>query len=150
MSAAISGICSPACRFAHAGYDPTVTNLLALPHDAGEPQIILARERAVGELARAEAPQLDRLHGLADELAHDHLAAAQLDHHAVAAPNRGRGRDDDQGAVAIDRAQRVAGDLQRIGVAVLDRREAELVPAVAVGKAALVEMPAFAGFGEAH
>ncbi len=67
--------------------------------------------------------KLDRLGGAALELLHHHLALAGLDHHAVAAADRGGGRDQDDGAVAIGRLHRIAGDLERVGVLVVDRRE---------------------------
>ncbi len=49
----------------------------------------------------------------------------------------------------IGRLHRVAGNLQRIGVLVVDRGESDFVPALADRKAAVVEIAARAGFGEA-
>ena len=68
-----------------------------------------------------------------------------LDHDAVAAPDRRGGRHHDDGAVAIGRLHRVAGDFQRIGVLVIRRGERDLVPALAGREAAVVEIAAGAG-----
>ena len=90
--------------------------------------------------AGIERGELDRLGGLALELGGQDLAAADLDQDAVAAPDRGIRRHDEDGRVPIHRPHRVAGNFQRIGVSVLDGRKSGLVPAVAVGKAARVEI----------
>src|SRR5260370_21044295 len=85
--------------------------LLVRPNDACDPAIIVARERPVG-LTCDERSELERLRRLALELARDELAAPQLDHHPIAAPDRGLRRDDEERAVAVDRQHGVAGDLR--------------------------------------
>ena len=86
--------------------------------------------------------------GLACELLDHHLAVFGLDHHAVAAPHLTRRRNHDHVALAVDRLHRRAGNLQRIGMCVIDRGQRDLVPALADRKPAIVEITARAGFGE--
>src|SRR5712671_7322785 len=89
--------------------------LLTRPHDARDPETIFRSQQAVG-LGGIERLELDRLGGLALELAGQNLARAGLDQDPVAAADRGVRRYDEDRRVAIDRPQRVAGNLQRVGV----------------------------------
>ena len=59
------------------------------------------------------------------------------------------GRDDQDIPVAIERLHTVAGHFQRIGVLVVNAGEADLIPAAAYGKAAVVEEAAGASLGQA-
>src|SRR5207253_6389222 len=61
----------------------------------------------------------------------------------------GRRRYDNDGAVTIGRLHGVAGNLQRIGVLVINRGERNLVPALAGRKTAVIEIAAAAGLPEA-
>jgi hypothetical protein len=68
---------------------------------------------------------------------------------AITSPRRRIGRDDEDIPVAVERLHTVAGDLERVGVLVVDLREADLVPALTDGKAAIVEEAAGSRLGEA-
>ena len=94
--------------------------------------------------------QLDRFRRGALELLGHHLAVPGLDHDPVAAADRRCRRHQDDVAVAIGRLHRLAGHFERIGVLVVDRRKCDFVPAVAGRKAAVVEIAAGAGLGEAE
>ena len=94
--------------------------------------------------------ELDRFRRLALELLRHHLAVPGLDHDAVAAADRRGRRHHDHVAVAIGRLHRLAGHFERIGVGVVDRRKGDLVPAGAGREAAVVEIAAGAGLGEAE
>ena len=94
--------------------------------------------------------QLQRLGGAALQFLDHHLAAGGLHHHAVAAADRRARRHHDDVAVAVSGLHRIAGDLQRIGVLVVGRRQRHLVPALAGRKTAVVEIAAAAGLREAE
>ena len=78
-----------------------------------------------------------------------HLAVGRSQHHAVAFARRRIRRDDEDIPVAVERLHTVAGDLERIGVLIVDLGEADLVPALTDGKAAIVEEAAGSRLGEA-
>ena len=68
---------------------------------------------------------------------------------AITSQRRRIGRDDEDIPVAVERLHTVAGDLERVGVLVVDLGEADLVPALTDGKAAIVEEAAGSRLGEA-
>src|SRR5712671_3660474 len=122
--------------------------LLARPDDTSEPSHIFERQRAFGMIS-TERLEFDLLGGLALELLDHDLAAPGLDHDAVAAPHRRRRRHDDDVAVAIRRQHGIAGNLQRVGTLVGHAGKRDFVPALANRKAAVVEIAAGPGLGEA-
>ena len=124
------------------------TRLLAGPDDAGDPHHVLERQCALG-MVGVERFELDLLGGLALEFLDHHLAVLGLDHDAVAAPHGRRRRHDDDVAVAVGRLHGLAGDFQRVGMLVGYRGKCDLVPTLADRKAAIIEIAACAGFGEA-
>ena len=83
----------------------------------------------------------------AKDLGH-HLAVGRSQHHAVAFARRRIRRDDEDIPVAVKRLHTVAGDLERIGVLVVDLGEADLVPALTDGKDAIIEEAAGSRLGE--
>ena len=93
--------------------------------------------------------QLQCLRGPALQFADHHFAGCRLHHHAVAAADRRARRHHDDVAVAIGRLDRIAGNLQRVGMILGGRRQRHLVPAPAGGIAAVVEMAAAAGLRQA-
>ena len=96
-----------------------------------------------------EGGEFQRLRGLAlHDLGHD-LAVVEADHHAVALADGGRGREDDDVTLAVDRLHRITGDLEGIGIGVGDARNLDLVPAIARGEARIIEEAALARLGEA-
>src|SRR5882762_5646459 len=122
--------------------------LLARPHNAGNPHHILGRQHALSLFA-IERLQFQRLGGLALEFPEHHLAAPGLDDDPIAATERRRRRHDDAGAVPVHRQERIARYLQRIRVGVLDGGERYRVPTFAGGKSVVIETAAGADFGEA-
>src|SRR5437660_1626744 len=100
-------------------------------------------------MAGIERAQLDELGGLPAQLLGHHLALDGLDYDAVATPDRGARRDDDNVTITVERQHGIARYLQGIAVLVGDRWEVDLVPAAAHGKTAIVEIAALACLGEA-
>src|SRR5262245_25008991 len=115
--------------------------LLARPHHARDPLDVAHRQAAVA-MVRIDRTQLDALGGPPLELLHQDLALTGLHHHAVAAADRGGGRDQDDGAVPVGWLHRTARYLERIGMLVVDCREWDLVPAFAHREACIVEVAA--------
>jgi hypothetical protein len=78
------------------------------------------------------------------ELLHSHGVVRGLDHHAVAAADRGGGRDDDHGVVAIGRLHGGPRNLKRVSVLVADARKRDFVPAMTGRKSGIVEIAVLA------
>src|SRR5260370_19811091 len=112
--------------------------LLADPQNPRDPADLRHVEYARG-MARIEGAQFHFLRRLAQELLGHYLALAGPDLDAVAAPDIGRGRDDDLVAVAIDRRHAVAADLQGIGRGIAQIGKVDLLPAATHGIAGVVE-----------
>jgi hypothetical protein len=74
------------------------------------------------------------------------LAVGGAHDHAVAFARGGVWGDDEDIPVSIKRLHAVAAHLQRIGVIVVDPREADLLPVLTHGEAAIVEEPAAAAW----
>src|SRR5262249_20139248 len=81
---------------------------------------------------------------LAADLADTDRAVAALQHHAVAAADLRRGRDHDDVAVAVDRVEVAAADLDRKGAAIVYGAEAHAAPGLALGLAVGAEAFALA------
>src|SRR6478735_534873 len=77
----------------------------------------------------------------------DGLYRAQ--HHAVSFARRGVGRNDQDIPVAIERLHAVARHFESVSVLVVNAGEADLIPAPADGKAAVVEEAAGSSLGQA-
>src|SRR5205823_13854764 len=108
------------------------------PQDALNQLNVQHRNHALGATG-IDRTKLDGLGRAPLELAHRQLAVLGLDRHAVAAADRGIGRNDEDGAVPIGGLQRIAGNLERIGVLVVDGRERNLVAAIADRNPGIVE-----------
>ena len=101
---------------------------------------ISRKRKAAIRVAGIEAFEFDALGGEPAQLFGHHFAGAGFHHHAVAAPEIARGRNQDAIAVAIDRQHGIARDLQRIGMRVGDIGKSDFLPAAAGGKAGIVEI----------
>src|ERR1700743_3802485 len=88
--------------------------LLTRPNDPMNESDIAERKTSI-RIGRVEAFEFDLLPGEAAQLFRHHFAGAGFHHHAVAATNTARGRDQDTVAVAIDGQHRIARNLERIG-----------------------------------
>ncbi len=122
---------------------------MARPYDARHPQDV-AHGQGPLAVARRNRLQLDGLGGAAPELVDRHCAVGSLDHHAVAAPDRGGRRHQQQRSFLIERRQRAAGDLEGIGVAIVDGRKLDLLPAAPIREARFVEIAGLAGLRQAE
>src|SRR5687767_8596032 len=122
--------------------------LLRRPDDAGDPVDILHLD-ALDLLCRTKGGELDGLGRLAMQDAREHVAVRRLGDDAVALADRGRGRDDDDIAFAIDGQHALALYFDRIGILVDDAGRLDLVPCGAGGEARIVEEAGLAHLGEA-
>src|SRR5262249_27602921 len=73
------------------------------------------------------------------------LTRRGLEYHAIATADRGSRRHDDESALMISRRHRLARNLQRVGVLVVNGRKSNLIPAPTGWNAGLVEIAVFAG-----
>src|ERR1700761_8615208 len=123
--------------------------LLPHPRNPRDPRHVAGRHRAVAR-CRAEYRYLQRLRHAPLQLADHDLAVAWLHHHAVAAADSHGRRYQHDVAVAIEWRQHLAGNLQCEGMLVGDGRQRRLVPALADGMSALVEILALARRSQAE